>query len=287
MRDALSNFDYADFYEGEEVDKDVQVALPLIEDIIAQQKVVTDREVKVRLEDKFFPWVTGRALDTMERDGVIRRVGYVGRRTVRGRVPEVFYAPYGMEYERIVGTIIQKRRVTRDINAILTAHAPAGTHAEDLFEETFEALGFKIHGRDVSEFKGRHVLGVQGKQPPNLDFVIERDRVVYGVDVKNWIKYEYNTRHAVISKVLLALQLKIVPFIIARYVDKDTIYRRVIEKGGICYPYRTLLVPPIFDSLATQAGSLMGYPILAVGTLPKYKVDWINTLHLKVVSEKG
>jgi len=131
----MSEFNYEDFYEGEG-DEDVQIALPLIEDIITQQKVVTDREVKVRLEDKFFPWVTGRALGAMERDGVIRRVGYVGRRTVRGRVPEVFYALNGMEYERIVGIIMQKKRVTRDINSILTAHAPAGTHAEDLFEET-------------------------------------------------------------------------------------------------------------------------------------------------------
>jgi len=119
------------------------------------------------------------------------------------------------------------------------------------------------------------------KRPPNLDFVIERDHVIYGVDIKNWIKYEYNTRYAVISKVFLALQLKIVPFIITRYIDKDTIYREVIKRGGICYPYRTLLIPPTFDSLATQAVSLLGYPVSAVGTLPKYKREWINTLHLK------
>jgi len=277
-------YDPADIVE--EIDGDVENAKPEIEDIILQQKVVTDRELKVRLERQFFPWVTGRALLAMEQEGIVERVGYAGRRSKTKRVPESFFISYGTRYEDVVGIIMKKYRVTRDVNAILTAHAPAGEHAEDLFERAFKTLGFKIHGRNMSKFKDRTVRGRKGKQPPDLDFIIEKDKVVYGVDVKNWIKYEYGTRKTVRFKRNLALQLKVVPFIIARYVDKETIYVDVIQKGGICYPYQTLLVPPSYESLASEANSLLGYPIISRDSLPKYKVEWIKKLHEDFLKKK-
>ena len=272
--------DYSiDIYEEEDRDTDVELAKPEIEDIILQQKVVTDRELKVRLEHLFFPWVTGRALLAMEKEGMVRRMGYVGRKSRTKRVPESFFMSYGTEYDSAVGIIRKKRRVTKDINAILTAHAPAGEHAEDLFEEAFVSLGFRIHGTGMSEFKGRKVKRREGKEPPNLDFIIEKDKVIYGVDIKNWIKYEYNTRSEVRFKVGLALQLRVVPFIVARYVDKETLYLDVVKNGGICYRYKTLLVPPSYESLASEAVGVLGYPVLAVDMLPKYKVQWIEKLH--------
>lgn len=183
--------DNFDFYEEEREDKDIERVKPYIEDIVTQQKVVTDREVKVRLEDKFFPWMTGRALLAMESKGLLRRVGYPGRKS-KG-MPESFYTLSSMEYHRIMGIIERKRQVSIGINSILTGYAPAGTYAEDLFAKAFQSLCFKIHTRDASEFKGRRIRGIKGKEPPNLDFIIERDGVVYGVDIKNWIRYEYAT----------------------------------------------------------------------------------------------
>jgi hypothetical protein len=280
-----------DTYDDEELeiglDEDVEAIKPRIEDVVTQQKVVTDRELKVRLEREVFPWITGRALNEMVREGIIRRVGYAGRRSRTKRIPESFFTLYGMSYEKISNVLEAKRRVTRDTNAILTAHAPAGTHAEDLFEKAFLELKFEIHKRNASEFRGRTVkVRVEGKQLPDLDFIIEKDKVIYGVDIKNWIKYEYATRNEVTEKVSLAVDLGIVPFIIARYVDKETIYKEVVLKGGICYSYETLLVPPTFDSLANEVGALLGYPILAVDVLPVYKVRWIEKLHQDFVARK-
>lgn len=272
-------YDDLEIYE-EEIDEDVELAKPRIEDIVIQQKVVTDRELKVRLEREFFPWIIGRALNAMVKQGIIRRVGYPGRRSRSKRIPESFFILYGTNYEKISGILEAKRRVSRDVNSILTAHAPAGAHAESLFEKAFLELNFEILKRDASEFRGRKVKArVKGKQLPDLDFIIEKDKVIYGVDIKNWIKYEYATRTEVKKKVSLALDLGVVPFIIARYVDKETIYQEVVLKGGICYPYLTLLVPPTFESLAEEAGSVLGYPILPVDVLPVYKVKWILKLH--------
>jgi len=281
-------YDDFDIYEEEmyeQIDEDAENAKPEIEEVISQQKVVTEREIKVRLEKKFFPWITGRTLKAMERADIIRRVGYTGRRSRAKRIPRWFFIPSEAKYEDVVGIIEKKRRISIGINAILTAHAPAGYHAEDLFGEAFESLGFNIHGRDMSRFRGRTVRGKRGKQLPNLDFIIEKDKITYGVDIKNWIKYEYETRRVVQSKVNLATQLGIVPFIVARYIDKGTFYIDIVRRGGICYYYESLLVPISYESIAREAHDVLGYPVLAGDFLPNYKIKWLGKLHRDFVKK--
>jgi hypothetical protein len=283
-----ASFDYepfeSDYPEPLERDEYTENAMVAVEEVIATQRVVTGREVKVRLEDKFFPWVTGRALESMVENGRIVKVGLPGR---KGRkFTKNFYTLPDFDYNDIVGEIQEKRSVSMEVNAMLTGHAPATFFAEDLFERAFNSLGFEIVKRDASEYNGRKVTSVEGKQPPNLDFILRRDGVVYGVDVKNWIRYEFNTRKEVILKVSLALQLQIAPFIIARYVDKDAIYTEVISKGGICYPYRTLLFSPNFASLARRANSLLGYPTMALDRLPTFKVQRVDFLHEKMLARR-
>jgi hypothetical protein len=218
-------------------------------------------------------------------EGRVLRVGYPGRR--RRTYTKDFYTLPDFKYDDILGQIEQKRRVSAEVNAMLTGHAPATFFAEDLFERAFNSLGFEILDRDASQYKGKKVQSVEGKEPPNLDFILTRDSIVYGVDIKNWIRYEYNTREEVISKTSLALQLGITPFIIARYVDKDTMYTQVIVKGGLCYPFRTLLFSPDYSSVADLANSVLGYPTVAMERLPKHKVDWVAKLHRGFVGRRG
>jgi hypothetical protein len=155
-----------------------------------------------------------------------------------------------------------------------------------LFREAFEKLGFTIHGVDVSEFRGKCVIGVEGREPPNLYFIAERDGVVYGVDVKNWIEYEVKTRVKVDRKVEAALQLEIVPFIIARYVDREKVNEIIYEKGGLVYEYKRLLVPSTVRSLAEDAERILGYPMLAVDELPLDMISRIEDIHRRFLAKK-
>ncbi|MCJ7632397.1 hypothetical protein MUP77_08390 [Candidatus Bathyarchaeota archaeon] len=280
------DYDYHDVDEGEpEPDRYLEDAVRQIEEIISTQKVVTERELKVRLEDKFFPWVTGHALKTMvENTGTVVSQGLAGR---RGRIEtKIFYSLPDFAYDEIVGEMREKRNVSREVNAMLTGHAPATYYAEDLFERAFLSLGFEIIERNASEYKGRKAIGIEGKEPPNLDFILERDNITYGADVKNWIRFESNTRTKVMSKVEIAKQLGIVPFIIARYVDKDTMYKGVILNGGICYIFKTLIFSPDFDSLALKASQVLGYPTIALDRLPWYKLKYLDSLHKLVIKKK-
>ena len=144
-------------------------------DIIYQKRIVTEREIKVILEDKYFPWVVGRALKRLVNEGKIRRGGYPGRKPKMG-TPRKFYLKLDIDYWESRSEIGVKRNLSRDVNGILTRSAPAGMQAEDVFERAFISMGFEILGRNVSEFNGKKVTGVTGKQLPNLDFIIKRGK---------------------------------------------------------------------------------------------------------------
>lgn len=275
--------DFKDIY-GDEVDeteeylhdKRVDEAELRIIKIVEENKVVTDRELKVRLEKDFFPWVVSRGLKNLI-PSKVREVGYPGRRVSGGT--ESFYVLVDTSYDDVQDLIKIKRRIANMVADVLTGVSDVSRFAEDLFEDAFSKLGFMMHGRDVSSFKGKNASGIKGKEPPNLDFVVEKDGLIYGVDVKNWIRYEYNSRQDIEQKVTVALALDVIPWIIARYVDKDMIYTNIYSKGGVAYPYISLLLPPNLRSLAEDANRYLGYPVLAVDSLPDYKVKWMEKLH--------
>jgi hypothetical protein len=271
--------------EEEKIDERDEAAESEILETLGREEVATDRELKVRLEDDFFPWVVGRAIRRLFDGEAIDKVGYPGRRRKVGR-GEVgaFYVPYGVEYDSVKEIIKRKKDASDGIANILMGGSSVSGHVEDLFYDAFVSLGFKFGGRDVSTLGERKAVGVPGKEPPNVDFVFERDGIRYGIDVKNWIRYEWITRKDVVSKVKVAKELGVVPFIVARYADKDVVYKEIVEKGGLVYSYRHLLVPSVYESLAKAAQELLGYPILAVDKLPDFKVEWIGKLHSALVN---
>ena len=272
-------FDYDPRLPEEEPpqDKYIEEAKESIEALIAEHRVVTERELKVRLEDKFFPWLTKRALEELVGMGRVIPQGLSGRPGLLET--KKFFSLPNFRYDEIVGEMREKKAISKEINAQLTGHAPATYYAEDMFERAFVTLGFEILGRNASEYKGKKVEGTLGKVPPNLDFIIKRDRVIYGVDIKNWIRYEYVTRNEVKFKFNLAKQLGIIPFIVARYVDKSFLFQEIIEKGGICYCYRDLILSPYAEKLARVANQILGYPTIALDTLPTYKIERILFIH--------
>lgn len=85
----------------------------------------------------------------------------------------------------------------------------------------------------------------------------------------------------------VAKELRVVPFILARYVDQDILYNEIYLKKGLAYRYEELLLPRVYSSLAEDARKLLGYPVLAVDVLPDYKVNWLEKLHLDFVGRSG
>ena len=284
----FDSFNYVDDDDAEEVrvDPKVEDAKPKILEMLKKVSVATDRELKVRLEKKYFPWVVGRGLGLLIADGEVQKVGYPGRRAIRRSEVGAFYTLKGVAYESVKDLIKSKKAVSEAIVSALSGGSTASDHVEDLFLNAFAELDFKFHGRNVSKFRGREVSHVHGKEPPNVDFVFERDKIAYGIDVKNWIRYEWDYRDEITSKVDVARQLGVVPFMIVRYADKDIMWKGVIKKGGMVYRYGDLLLPSFYKSLASEARRLLAYPVTAVEVLPKHKIEWLDKLHSRFVERK-
>ncbi|MEM3713300.1 MAG: hypothetical protein QXR97_07180 [Thermoproteota archaeon] len=262
-----------------------------IKEILAEVQVATERELKVRLERDpvsekrwgirgYFPWTVGFALQGLINRGV-KKLGYRGRVRLGSGTPSAFYSLNETQYSHVEKLIQEKRKLTYYVNALITEGGVAAAHAEELFLDGMSTLNFNCLGRDVSEFRGRKVASSGSGPPPNIDFVMEKNGITYGVDIKNWIKYERDTVLKVKQKVDVAIQLNLVPFIIARYVDDDTMYREIIKRGGLVYRFWDLLIPSSFYSLAAQARDLLGYPVTATDVLPDLMGSEILNLHEK------
>jgi len=95
-----------------------RLAYNRIPQIVRECKLVTDREIKVRLEGGAFPgppgppgpfpWVTGYALNALLKDKILKTYGYVGRRKIKGGVTNKFYCLYNTSYSDVEGLIQQK-----------------------------------------------------------------------------------------------------------------------------------------------------------------------------------
>lgn len=260
-------------------------AINTVPKIVAECRVVTDREIKVRLEGEPFPkktgpfpWVTGYAIQHLLNDNVLKNYGYVGRRRIKGGVTNKYYCTFGTPYSEVKDIIQLKRRVSADFNMVLTGTASAGFHAEDVFLEAFEKIGFNCVDRNVSEFNGKTASGIKGKKLPDIDFLLERNGFHFGVDIKNWIRYEYETPLLVRKKLKVCEELDLIPFIVARYIDRSLTNEIIYGLHGIVYEYKSLILQSSFNSLAENANNLLGYPVLAIDSLPDNMTDTLENI---------
>lgn len=98
--------DAFDSFEGFEEERDVfdeyegDAEVRILE-TISQQQVVADRELKVRLEREFFPWVVGRVVNKLIENGKVRLVHPPGRNGRMG-TPDNFYMDPSVNYENVL-----------------------------------------------------------------------------------------------------------------------------------------------------------------------------------------
>lgn len=97
--------------EQEYYDEYREDAKPIILDTISKLNVVTEREIKVRLEDDFFPWVVSGALESLVKEGVIDKVGYPGRPSAN-ITPNYFYKIPEYDYHNNLKFLGIKRDIT-------------------------------------------------------------------------------------------------------------------------------------------------------------------------------
>lgn len=207
----------------------------------------SSRQIEVQFEDRYFHWVTHRALKVLAEEGSIqieqRRLSYG--------------APINFAWHR---SNRYTRRQIREVQELVEQYshpdftAALGNTGELLVSDGFGRFGFVQGGRNVREFNGKR----WEKTGHNLDFIFHRDGRTYGVEVKNTLPYIHDKELA--AKLDLCEHLGIQPVFVVRQMPKIWI-QDVARRGGFTPVLKYHLYPLSHRALAVLVKSSLGLPV--------------------------
>ena len=192
------------------------------------------RQLEVKLERKFYHWVTARAVNSLIGEGTL----IYSEEQLRGRTKVKFVYHRRNRYPR--RRIMKALSVVREYSNPEVAIA-CGRQAEILFLNALGLRGFSAHGSNTNEYDGKRWT----KSGHDLDFIIEKDGIVYGCEVKN--TWSYIDPDEMRIKMDMCDHLGIVPFFILRYGPKAYLGPRYLEqirsRGGVFSIFEAQIYP--------------------------------------------
>jgi len=149
--------------------------------------------------------------------------------------------------------------------------AALGNTGELLVSDGFARFGFVQRGRNTREYAAKRWL----RSEHNLDFIVERDARVYGVEVKNTLPYIDDKELSV--KLDLCNFLGIHPVFVVRAMPAIWTYE-VVRRGGFVLQLKYHLYPLSHKALADRVRQVLGIPAdapraLYDGTMQRF-VTW-------------
>jgi hypothetical protein len=216
-------------------------------------EVYYGRQLEIWLEGLFFHWITKKGLNELAGEG---RINFEERRS--GSHVAHFYWPRGHRYPR--------RQMKQILSLIAKFSAPRftealGQHGELLSDAAFAYTGFRILQKNVREVEG--VAWTETNH--NLDRLIMRDGVRYGVEIKNQLAYIDQTEFEV--KLAMCKHFGVRPLFIARMMPKNYI-SAAARAGGFSLVFGNQHYPLMARDLADEVRGRLKFPILCIRELP-------------------
>ncbi len=229
------------------------------------------QQLEVIFEDRFYHWVTSRAVSELAAEGHIAE-----------------------ETEELPGVGIIKlyhaaahrywRRQAQEVVALVKQFsAPAftaglGAQGEQMFDAALPTVGFLPTARKVKAYKGKE----WNVTDHDLDRVFERDGIAYGAEIKNTLKYI--PRKELTVKIKLCQHLGLRPLFIVRAAAKSYI-NEVRLLGGFTLVFKYQLYPFGQKAFADQVRAALRLPVdsparIAEGTVQRF-LNW----HVKTLAK--
>jgi hypothetical protein len=229
-----------------------------------KDQVFASRQVEIFFEDKYFHWITHRAIKKLAEEKSI----ILEQRTLS------YGASINFVWHRL------NRYTTRQTSEVMAlveqySHpdftAALGNTGELLVSDGLSRFGFAQRGRNTNSFNGKKWV----KTDHNLDFVFERDERLYGVEVKNTLSYITDTE--LDAKLELSAHLDLSPVFVVRQMPRIWI-QRIAKAGGFTLVLKYQLYPLSHKALAEKVRSVMKLPVdapkaLYDGTIQRF-LNW-------------
>lgn len=224
------------------------------------------RQLEIALENDFFHWITKKALNELAGE---KRIGFCVEQ--REEIVAHFYWAKRHRYPR---------RQIREIMGLIKEFADPsftralGKHGELLFDAGIARTGFRIIQTKVRAVDGRKWT----KTNHDLDRLIERDGVRYGVEIKNQLGYIDQTEFQV--KLEMCDHFQVRPMFVARMMPRN--YNdAVIKAGGFILLMKNQHYPLLSDGLAKRVRERLGLPVLSITELPDTTMRRFEDWHAK------
>jgi hypothetical protein len=249
-----------------EIDNAIQRLYQFFE--ASPQRLFYSTQIETSLEREFFHWIVGRALLELGNAKEIVRISVpiVGQQVN-------FYAHRKHRYVRR-----QLKGMLRILQRIFDPEfaQAIGHHGELMFDAALGRCGFRADAKNATTWNNK----VWTQTNHNLDRIITRDGVAYGVEIKN--TQNYIPRDELRIKTGLCEHLGLKPLFIMRFAPKSYIYD-VYKSGGFTLVFEEQLYPWGHKSLLLAVRNQLGLKVQCPKDVPdghmRRFVKW-HDLHL-------
>ncbi len=230
-------------------------------------RVFFSRQLEVQYENKWFHWITNRAIRQLVASGVLNsetRTMSTGQ-TIH-LVWHKDYRYHRREANRVVGLV--EEYADPNIGGAI------GLHGELLVLEGFASRQFVMKGREANSFGER----AWTNSDHNLDFIFERDGIAYGVEVKNTLGYM--DHNELLVKIDLCHTLGIRPLFACRMLPKSWI-NEIVHAGGFALIMKYQLYPWTHRELAKRVKKELDLPVDAPRRLNESTMERFVRWHVR------
>ena len=243
--------DYEPYFEEEEErprDVAIDAASTRVRALFAEspRRLFYSTQIETTLERDFFHWITGKALLELATAGEITRVQEV----IQGNSLNFYAHPSHRYFRR------QLTAMTRILDRVYNpefAHA-VGLHGELMFDAALGRYGFRAEARNANTWQGR----TWTKSNHNLDRIVTRDQVAYGVEIKN--TQGYISREELRTKLDLAHDLRLIPLFIMRFAPKSYVHQ-INQQGGFALLFEHQIYPLGHVTLLADVQATLGLKV--------------------------
>lgn len=216
-------------------------------------------------ENKYDHWDVNNAVDKLIEEGFLKlkpfgKAHFVFKSSIRYYIRE-----------------IKRRAKIIDSYSDPVITEALGNWGEKLVEYMFRLNGFEILGRNVKEFQGKEWT----KTNENLDFIIGKDYIAYGVEVKNTLPYMEADEF--LGKLEMCKFLNLVPLWILRNAP-EVQFNTMKANLGLILAFKAQMYPYGQEPLVKEIWNKMRLPVAVRAEMPSKIVNSFIGFHQLLIS---
>ena len=139
----------------------------------------------------------------------------------------------------------------------------------NLWKNALINSGFNILAEETYSFDDN-----KAKTNGDIDYIVEKDKIKYGIEIKNSLSYPRD----LIRKLYICIELNLIPLFIVRWLSKAQ-FHNIFKKGGLIKIYEKAIFPKKHSRIATECEQILGTPLISLKKISKKPIKNLLKIH--------